>query len=354
MELTMIILILVALLVIVMGFAFVLVKQANQRSDAEIEKMHRQVSDDLFAFQNNLMSAIRLDMNTLNENTSNKMLRMEHNVNEQLHSNLTTTSKVFQEVMKQVVQINQTQDQLKTLGYDISNLHKILNDKKTRGIYGEIELYSILESAFGDNKQRFQTQYKLSNNSIVDAIIFGNDAMGNIAIDSKFPLENFNRLQDANLNAALKNVALNEFKNDVKKHIQTIAQKYIIANETSEFAYMFIPAEAIFAYINANLSEVVQYSYEQKVYLVSPTTLMAYLTAIKALYLGIQKNERMQEIQDELIKLSTEFARFVKRYESVASDYDRTYRDMKDVLISANKIAKRFEKIEAVELDDKK
>lgn len=350
----MIILILVVLLVIVMVFAFVLVKQANQRSDAEVEKMRRQVSDDLFAFQNNLMSAIRLDMNTLNENTSNKMLRMEHNVNEQLHSNLTTTSKVFQEVMKQVVQINQTQDQLKTLGYDISNLHKILNDKKTRGIYGEIELYSILESAFGDNKQRFQTQYKLSNNSVVDAIIFGNDAMGNIAIDSKFPLENFNRLQDANLNAAQKNVALNEFKSDVKKHIQTIAQKYIIANETSEFAYMFIPAEAIFAYINANLSEVVQYSYEQKVYLVSPTTLMAYLTAIKALYLGIQKNERMQEIQEELVKLSTEFTRFVKRYENVASDYERTYRDMKDVLISANKIAKRFEKIEAVELDDKK
>lgn len=350
----MIILMLVALLVVVMGFAFVLVKQANQRSDAEVEKMRRQVSDDLFVFQNNLMSAIRLDMNTLNENTSNKMLRMEHNVNEQLHSNLTTTSKVFQEVMKQVVQINQTQDQLKTLGYDISNLHKIFNDKKTRGIYGEIELYSILESAFGDNRQRFQTQYKLSNNSIVDAIVFGNGALGDIAIDSKFPLENFNRLQDSSLNAAQKTVALNEFKNDVKKHIQTIAQKYIIANETSEFAYMFIPAEAIFAYINANLSEVVQYSYEQKVYLVSPTTLMAYLTAIKALYLGIQKNERMQEIQDELIKLSTEFARFVKRYESVASDYDRTYRDMKDVLISASKIAKRFEKIEAVELDDKK
>ncbi len=353
MEQTLILVLLALLLVVVVILVFVLLKQAKPKNNEEVENIRKAMSDDLFAFQSNLMNAIRFDMNTLNENTSNKMLRMEHNVNEQLHSNLTTTSKVFQEVMKQVVQINQAQDQLKDLGYDIASLHMILNDKKTRGIYGEIELYSILESAFGDNKQRFQTQYKLSNNSIVDAIIFGNGALGDIAIDSKFPLENFNRLQDTTLSAAQKTVALNEFKSNVKKHIQAISQKYIIANETSEFAYMFIPAEAIFSYINANLQDVIQYSYECKVYLVSPTTLMAYLTAIKALYLGIQKNERMQEIQTELVKLSSDFSRFVKRYESVAADYEKTYRDMKDVLISANKISKRFEKIEAVELEEK-
>lgn len=339
------------LIIIVIVFALLMVKQANQKNNDDVEKMRRQVSDDLMAFQSNLIRSIRLDMNTLNENTSNKMLHMEHNVNEQLHTNLTTTSKAFQEVMKQVIQMNQAQDHLKALGNDISSLHKILNDKKTRGIYGEIELYSILESAFGNNSQRYATQYRLSNQTIVDAIIFGNEVMGNIPVDSKFPLENFNRLQDTSLTAAQKAVVQNEFKNDVKKHIQTIANKYIIPNETSEFAYMFICAEAIFSYINANMSEVVQYSYEKKVYLVSPTTLMAYITAMKALYLGQKKNEKMQEIQEELVKLSLEFERFVKRYENVARDYEKTYRDMKDVLITANKINARFKKIEAVELE---
>ena len=347
-------LLLAILCAIVIVLLVIVMKQGRHKNEIESENWRRQMSDDFFAFQTNMLSAIRMDMNTLNENTSNKMLRMEHNVNEQLHMNLTTTSKAFQEVMKQVVQLNQAQDQMKDLSYDIAGLHRILSDKKTRGIYGEIELYSILESAFGNNTQRYQTQYKLSNNMIVDAMLFGNGALNDIAIDSKFPLENFNRLQDESLTSAQKTVVLNEFKNDVKKHITAISQKYIIANETSEFAYMFIPAEAIFAYINANMQEVVQFSYEKKVYLVSPTTLMAYLTLIKALFLGIQKNERMQEIQDELTKLSVEFTRFVKRYESVAADYEKTYKDMKEVLISANKISKRFARIEAVELEENK
>lgn len=352
MEKMIVIGLLILLLIVLIVLIFVMVLNNSKRNNEEIEKLRKQVSDDLLAFQNGLMQAIHMDMNTLNENTSSKMIKMEHNVNEQLHSNLTTTSRAFSEVLKQVVQMNEAQSQLKELGNDISSLHRILNDKKTRGIYGEIELYTLLESAFGDNQQRYAKQYKLSNDKIVDAILFGNDAMGNIPIDSKFPLEHFNRLQDSELNASQRNVLVNEFKNDVKKHIQTIADKYIIANETSEFAYMFIPAEAIFAYINANLPEVIQYSYEKKVYIVSPTTLMAYITAIKALYLGQKKNEKMKEIQEELVRLSIDFNRFIKRYESVENDYERTYKDMKDVLISANKIANRFKKIEAVELDD--
>lgn len=351
MEQMLLIVLLMIIIILVIALIFVMVKMMGKRNHEDIDVMKQQINQDLSTLQTNLLNVIRSDINILNENTSNKMLKMEHNVNEQLHSNLMTTSKTFQEVMKQVVQINQTQDQLKELGSDISSLHRILNDKKTRGIYGEIELYTILESAFGDNQQRYATQYKLSNQLIVDAIIFGNDVMGNIPVDSKFPLENFNRLQDSKISAAQKNQFLNEFKNDVKKHIQTIANKYIIPNETSEFAYMFIPAEAIFAYINANLPEVIQYSYEKKVYLVSPTTLMAYITAIKALYLGQKKNEKMKEIQEELIKLSVEFDRFVKRYEMVSNDYEKVSKDMKDVMITANKIATRFRKIEAVELE---
>ncbi|NBK96556.1 MAG: DNA recombination protein RmuC [Erysipelotrichia bacterium] len=346
--------ILLFFIMIMMIFMIILMnRQNNRKNQEEMDKMKYQVREDLMTFQSNLLTILRSDINLLNENTSNKMLKMEHHVNEQLHTNLTTTSKAFQEVMKQVIVINQTQDQLKSLSGDIGSLHRILNDKKTRGIYGEIELYSLLESAFGDNRQRYATQYQLSNHSIVDAMIFESGALGNIPIDSKFPLENFNRLQEHGISATQRKTLLNEFRNDVKKHIQSIASKYIIPNETSEFAYMFIPSEAIFSYINANLIDVVHYSYEKKVYLVSPTTLMAYLTAIKAMYLKQKKNEKIQDIQEALNKLSVEFERFVKRYESVANDYERTYKDMKDVLISARKIANRFKQIESVELDSK-
>lgn len=353
MDVGILLLVLCILVIVLIAMVVLLMRKQNQRVDnKENERLQLQMTKQLLDFQSAITQALRSDMNVLNENTNDKLFKMEHNVNKQLNMGFESTSKVFQEVMRQIGKIDQTQEQLKLLSYDVSSLHTILNDKKTRGIYGEIELYGLLENAFGLDYNRYAKQYRLSNGTIVDAVIYGNDALGMIPIDSKFPLENFNRLMEPELPAVRKQVIQNEFKSDVKKHINAIADKYLIVNETSEFAYMFIPAEAIFSYINANLSDVVEYSYQKKVYLVSPTTLMAYITAIKALYLGQQKNERMQEIQDELRKLALEFDRFTKRYETVQRDFDRSYQDMKDVMITANKIVTRFQKIEAVEFDE--
>lgn len=346
--------ILALLLVLVVGVIVLIVamvKNSGRKANHEAENVQQQVSENLLVFQTNLLNAMRHDMNTLNENTTSHLQTIEKNVNEHIHTGFKSTNEVFQNVMKEIVKIDETQNQLKALSKDISGLNSVLNDKKTRGIYGEIELYTLLESAFGDNPTRFEKQYRLSNGLIVDAAIFGNDALGVIPVDSKFPLENYNRLQDTEINTAQKKVIQNEFKNDVKKHILAIADKYLIPNETSEFAYMFIPAEAVFSYINAYLPEVLQYSYEKKVYLVSPTTLMAYITAIKALYLNQRKNEKMQDIQEELVKLADEFKRFAKRYENVQKDFTKTAQEMQEVLITANKIMRRFERIENVELD---
>ena len=139
----------------------------------------------------------------------------------------------------------------------------------------------------------------------------------------------------------------------MKKHVRSIASKYILPQETAEFACMFLPAEAVFSYIYASCDEVVQYSYEEKVYMVSPTTLMAYLTAIRAIYLGVQRNEHVEQIQQELKHLQVEFERFHKRYQTVGSDFERTYQDMRQLQITAGKIVKRFEEIQEVQLDKK-
>ncbi|TDW14761.1 DNA recombination protein RmuC [Breznakia blatticola] len=337
--------ILIALLLVVL---FVVLKQQKHEDHEELDRLQKQLLD----FQLAISQSVRNDMNMLNENTAEKLNKMQQSLNQQVNVSFESTGKVFREVMNQIGKIDKTQEQLTLLSHDISSLHNILNDKKTRGIYGEVELYQILENAFGLDQTRYQKQYKLSNGHIVDAIIFGNDALGKIPVDSKFPLENFNRLMDPELVQAQKTTVYNMFKHDVKKHIDAIATKYLIKDETSEFAYMFIPAEAIFSYISSNMEEVITYSYQKHVYLVSPTTLMAYITAIKALYLGQQKNEKMQDIQMELNKLAVEFDRFTDRYQAVANDLQRTHKDMQQVLITANKIEKRFRQIEAVELEE--
>ncbi|MFR6489518.1 MAG: DNA recombination protein RmuC, partial [Clostridium sp.] len=98
---------------------------------------------------------------------------------------------------------------------------------------------------------------------------------------------------------------------------------------------------------------VVQYSYAEKVYMVSPTTLMAYLTAIRAIYLGVQRNEHVEQIQQELKHLQVEFERFDKRYQAVSNDFERSYQDMRQLSITAGKIVKRFEEIQEVQLEKK-
>lgn len=338
------------LLGIIIFVIFVLLLVILKLMDQKNKEGQVQLKENLLTFQSDLLQAIHQDLNVLNKNTSTQIYEIERNVNTQMVRNLNLTNDAYANVLKEVSKIDEAQKHLQDLSGDIKDLHTIFADKKTRGMYGEIELYTLLERSFGEPSYYYAKQYKLSNANMVDAVVFGNNAMGMIPIDAKFPLENFNRLQRNDISAQEKKHLAIEFKNNVKKHIRDIAEKYIIEQETSAFAFMFIPSEAIFAYINAYYPEVVDYSFEKKVYIASPSTLMAYVSAIKSLYLEQKKNESIKEIQIELNQLSIEFERFTKRYEQLIKDYEKTMNDMSDVMISAKKISKRFEKIEQVEL----
>lgn len=326
--------------------------QTVNKNNEEIDQLKQQMMQDLLLFQTNILNSIKGDFNQLNESTVNRLVNIETKVNESLLQGFERTNKAFTNVLEQMARIDETQQNLKSLSANITSLQNVLTDKKTRGTYGEIELYSILESVFGNNEHRFSRQVKLSNDSIADCVLHAPQPLGDIVIDSKFPLENFNRMFDENVSSQDLVKIKADFKKDVAKHIKDIKTKYIIPGETAEMAYMFIPAEAIFAEIYGHYDDLIQMSYELKVYLVSPTTLMAYITAIKAIYLGQERNDRVIEIQQEFVRLSREFERFSDRFASVTRDFDKTYRDMQNVNITSDKIIKRFKQIEAVQLDE--
>lgn len=326
--------------------------QTVNKNNEEIDQLKQQMMQDLLLFQTNILNSIKGDFNQLNESTVNRLVNIETKVNESLLQGFERTNKAFTNVLEQMARIDETQQNLKSLSANITSLQNVLTDKKTRGTYGEIELYSILESVFGNNEHRFSRQVKLSNDSIADCVLHAPQPLGDIIIDSKFPLENFNRMFDENVSSQDLVKIKADFKKDVAKHIKDIKTKYIIPGETAEMAYMFIPAEAIFAEIYGHYDDLIQMSYELKVYLVSPTTLMAYITAIKAIYLGQERNDRVIEIQQEFVRLSREFERFSDRFASVTRDFDKTYRDMQNVNITSDKIIKRFKQIEAVQLDE--
>lgn len=322
-------------------------REALRGYDADMqERMNQQ----LYQLQLQMQDMMRKELTAFHETIEQRMYSMERNVSTTMHQGYQNTNDAFHQVLERMGRLDESQHNLKEISAGIMQLQQVLQDKKTRGIFGEIELYSLLEMAMGEDMHRYGKQVHLGNGSIADAVVYASEPLKAICIDSKFPLENYNRIQSATTPEETRRYKA-AFVQDVKKHIKTIAAKYIIPEETAEFAYMFIPAEAVFSYIYANMDEVVRYSYEQKVYMVSPTTLMAYLTAIKAIYLGVKRNEHMGQMQEELKLLAQEFERFDKRYQSVANDFERCYQDMHQLEITAGKLVKRFTQIQEVKLD---
>src|SRR5690606_5713675 len=159
-------------------------------------------------------------------------------------------------------------------------LQEILNDKKSRGAFGEVQLSALIHNMVPT--QHYSEQHLLSNNKRPDCMLFLPEPTGNLAIDAKFPLENYRLLIDSSLQDAEKTQAERQFKLDIRKHIQDIAEKYIIPGETADGAIMFIPAEAVFAEIHARHSDLVEIAQNANVWMVSPTTMMAILTTIRA------------------------------------------------------------------------
>ncbi|MBR3840804.1 MAG: DNA recombination protein RmuC [Erysipelotrichales bacterium] len=356
------ILILVVLLIVVLLIFFMMFRfqksillQMNENEKNRIKEtteLRDKVNSDLINFQNTINSSMKEDFNRLNDTTVNRLVTIEEKVNTSMQKGFNATYESFSKIMEQMARIDTTQKNLENLSTSINSLQSVLTDKKNRGTFGEVELYSILEHQFGLNTNRYEKQFKLSNDKIVDAVIHAPEPLGLICIDSKFPLENYNRMYNDELTKEEREKAKNAFRSDVLYKIKNIASKYIIPGETAEFAYMFIPAEAVFSEIYGRFNDIINVSYNYHVYLVSPTNLMAYLTAMRAIYLGQEKNERVEEIQQEFIRLGKEFNRFESRFEKVHSDFKKTYNDMQDVSITTNKIIQRFKDIEEVKLDN--
>lgn len=318
----------------------------RETSDS-ILKSNKQNIDSIFNFNNNLKQDLNADFKNLTDIVEKRLDKINSDVEVKLDKSFESTRKTFSNVMESLGRLDEAQKKMEFLSNNVQNLNNVLTDKKTRGIFGEIQLYQILKSAFGENNEIYTKQYKLSNNFIADAVLFAPEPLGTICIDSKFPLENYRRIFEDNSNK----LELDKlFSQNLKKHIDDISSKYIINGETTNHAILFLPAEAIFAYINAYHLKIVDYAYEKKVWITSPTTMMAILTTIQAITQNLKQSEYAYEIQRELASLSIEFERYIRRWELLEKDITKVSKDVKDIYNTSNKISKKFDSIKNVEV----
>ena len=288
----------------------------------------------------------------LSEWLNKAIVELNEKVDAKLNEGFKKTNETFQGILERISKIDEAQKKIEQLSTNIISLQDILSDKKSRGCYGEVQLHTILASVFGDkNDKVYELQYTLPNNSIADSILRCPEPLGLVCIDSKFPLENYQRMMDKTISEIERDGYEKAFKLDVRKHIDAIASKYIIKDVTSDQAILFLPAEAIFAEINAYHPDLVTYAQKKRVWLTSPTTLIATLTTIEVILKNIERNKYTKVIQLELEKLSVEFARYRTRWDNLSKSIVKVNKEVEEINTTTEKITKRFDSINKVELE---
>lgn len=304
----------------------------------QIEHSFKQHASSLTSHLQLITEEIRTHLNSLTKQ-----------VNHQLTQGFEKTSSTFIDVVKRLAIIDEAQKNITQLSNDFVKLQDILIDKRARGAFGEVQLATLIANMIPSH--HYSLQYTLSNQKRADCILFLPEPTGNIVIDAKFPLETYQKLMGTDISAVEKKSLQQQFRQDVQKHIKDIAEKYIIPNETTDGAVMFIPAEAIFAEIHASYPEIIALSQRLKVWLVSPSTLMAVLTTARAVLKDDATRKQVHIIQKHLQALADDFQRFEKRMDKLTKHIDLAHQDVNEVNTSAKKITQRFQKIESVELE---
>ena len=298
--------------------------------------------------QSSEQMAKRID--ALTDSTDKRLQEISGQVEKRLSEGFEKTTKTFSDILQRLALIDDAQKKITELSTNVVSLQAVLNDKRSRGAFGEVQLNSLIRNVLPE--QSFKLQHTLSNGKIADCVLFLPKPTGNVVVDSKFPLENYRKMMDFEAPESERKSAMRQCKIDIKKHINDISDKYLIDNETADGAIMFIPAEAIFAEIHGHQSDLVEYANKKRVWLASPTTLMAILTTARSVLKDEATRQQIHIIQAHLSDLAQDFNRFKGRFANLAKHIDQAATDVKQIHTSADKISTRFEKIEQVELAD--
>ncbi len=334
------------------------VAAAHERLRGELmEQTLKTLSDharaDRELLQEGLRSAsaqLTVSIEALTRTINERLEVISGHVRERLDEGFRKTNETFANVMARLATIDEAQKKIDGLTSNVVSLQELLGDKRARGAFGEVQLAALVQNALPPDA--WELQATLPNGTRVDCLLKLPEPSGHVAVDAKFPLENYHRMLDSTLAESERRAAQSAFRSDIKRHIDAIAGKYILPGVTSDGAVMFLPAEAVFAEIHAYHPEIVAYAQSRRVWIVSPTTLMAVLNTARAVLKDIETRKQIHVIKDALGKLAKDFGRFDDRMNALARHIEQANKDAQEVQVSSRKISAHFHKIEAARLDE--
>ncbi len=287
---------------------------------------------------------------SLTRSVDERLENIAGQVDQRLDEGFRKTNETFTSVMARLATIDEAQRKIDGLSSSVVSLQELLGDKRARGAFGEVQLEALVRDLLPPDAYAFQAT--LANGTRVDCLLSLPEPTGQLAVDAKFPLENYHRMFDDEDGESGRRAARQAFRGDVRRHVDAIATKYILPGSTADGAVMFLPAEAVFAELHASHPEVIAHAQQRRVWIVSPTTLMAVLNTVRAVLKDIETRKQVHVIQEALGRLAKDFQRFDERMNALARHIDQASRDVRDVQTSSRQISARFQRIESAQLDD--
>ncbi len=244
--------------------------------------------------------------------------------------------------------IDNAQTNIQSLAKDVVGLQAILSNKQTRGAFGQSRMETIIADALPAGAFQFQAQ--LSNGVRPDCTIRMPNGQPPLVVDAKFPLEAWNAMADGRPPEAAK-AAAQQFRRDMEVHIRDISEKYLLAGETQDTAFLFVPSESIFASIHENFEAIVQKAHRARIVIVSPSLLMLSVQVLQALLKDQRMREQAHVIQGEVVRLMDDLTRLDDRVRKLAGHFSAAQKDVELILTSTEKLARRGARIGDLEFE---
>ena len=322
----------------------------------EFGKNSEKNQQNLNHFQAEISEYLQKRIDSLNKQMEDKIAQLDKKVEDKLKENFKGTSEAMSQVRERLQAIDDAQKQMEGLGKEVVALKTVLEGNQSRGQYGEYQLSMVLNQVFGDTTGCYEEQYTMKkvrdgDDVRADAVVFMPEPNKMIAIDSKFPFQDYARLFDAETQEE-KETYKREFANAVKKHITVIKDKYIVEGKTAPEALMFIPNDGVFAYIHHELQDVVDYAREKKVILTSPSTLPPILVTINMVRIEVERAKNAQIISKNLARLGKDFEMFAREWETLSGRLELASKAREQLDSRVSKITTKFEGIKASDISE--
>jgi DNA recombination protein RmuC len=327
----------------IVGFAVLKGKSApSEQPDPRLDRVIEAQGKIAGQFSQTLQAQVALQ-----SHLSERIDALNQRLNETLNNSATEAAKTFTSIQERLGVIDQAQKNITALSGEMISLKDILSNKQARGAYGQAQMETIIADGLPPSAYEFQAT--LSNKNRPDCVIRLPGTKTAIVIDSKFPLECFEALKKASTEDE-KKACFARVRADVLKHVNDIAAKYLIPGETQTPAIMFVPSESIYAELHDGFADVIQKAHRAQVIVVSPNILMLAINTVQTVMKDARMREQASEIQKEVGALTKDVHLMSERVEKLQRHFNQADGDLKDILVSAGKIANRGEKIEKVEL----